>query len=232
MAQEKEIKIKLKIPFKDFIKRLNSEGYQLKGKSNQVDIYIDKPDWSLYKHISSLRIRYSEGKEHSFNYKKVFYLPNKRDPYYIEEIEVHFPIKKSDELDEIFEKLNIKTKIDFPLSASDLSKILINSGFQDEQKMPKIREKYETDDVEVVIDEIEKLGTIIELECKNSEPLEQVEKLLKPEEWERSIEGTGYLWLRINKGFKDHIQNMKRFQDQPDWNVLENEREFYKEISG
>ena len=229
MAREKEIKIILKIDLGSFVKRIQSKGYKLLHTLNQTDIYFDTKDWYLYENIAAIRLRQVDGKDDSFSFKKVFYLPKQKD-YYIEEIEVKFSIKDSVEAKKIFEKINIPFDKSALISGSAITKHLAKYKYFDEQKMPKTRKVYSNGEDEITVDDAENVGVIVELECLNNNPLHVIKRLLKKNEWERSLEGTSYIWLKNVKGLSSHIRNLQRFKIEPDWNVWENEQELYNKI--
>jgi adenylate cyclase class IV len=229
MAREKEIKILLKISLKDFIKRIQKKGYKLLHTLKQTDIYFDTKDWFLYESIAALRLRQVDGNDSSFSFKKVFYLPKIKD-YYVEEIEVNFPLRDTAKLKEIFERIKIPYRNTFE-TGIELTKYLVNNKYFDEQKMSKTRIVYSNGEDEVIIDDVEKVGTIIELECIKNNPLHIVKTLLKDDEWDRSLEGTSYIWLKNVKGLTSHLKNLDRFKKEPNWNVWNNERKMYSEIA-
>jgi len=229
MAQEKEIKIQLKIPLKSFVEKIESKGFKLVRTLNQIDIYFDTKDWFLYENIAALRLRQVDGKSESFSFKKVFYLPKIKD-YYVEEIEVKYPFKDLSKLEEIFEKIRVPfNKIIFKNELT-LTKYLCKYGYFDDQKMPKKRMVYVNGEDEIVIDDVDKVGVIVELECQKNNPLHVVVTFLKDKDWERSMEGTGYIWLKNVKGLTSHIKNLKRFKKEPGWNVWSNERSLYSSL--
>jgi adenylate cyclase class IV len=229
MAQEKEIKIQLKIDLEDFVKRIQEKGYKLLHTLNQTDIYFDTKDWFLYENIAALRLRQVDNKDSSFSFKKVFYLPKIND-YYIEEIEVKFPLNDFNKLKEIFERINIPFSKDVLTSGEKLTKYLANYKYFDDQKMPKLRTVYSNGEDEITIDEIKNVGIIVELECQKNDPLHIVKTFLKDKEWTRSLEGTSYIWLKNVKGLTSHIENIERFKIEPNWNVWDNEEKFYSKI--
>lgn len=229
MAREKEIKIILKIDLNDFIKRIQNKSYKLLHTLKQTDIYFDTKDWFLYENIAALRLRQIDGKDSSLSFKKVFYLPEIKD-YYVEEIEVKFPLKDFTKLKEIFERVNIPFKKDAFKTGAELTKYLSGYNYFDDQKMPKVRTVYSKDEDEVIIDDVENVGVIVELECLKNEPLHIVKTLLKDEEWSRSLEGTSYIWLKNVNGLTSHLKNLERFKTEPDWNVWDSERKWYSEI--
>ncbi len=229
MAREREIKILLKISLDNFIKRIQEKGYKLLHTLNQTDIYFDTKDWFLYENIAALRLRQVDNKDSSFSFKKVFYLPKIND-YYIEEIEVKFPLKDFTKLKEIFERINIPFNKNVFNNGTELTKYLSSHKYFDDQKMPKSRRVYSNGEDEITIDEIENVGVIVELECLESDPLHIVKTFLKDKEWIRSLEGTSYVWLKNVKGLTSHLKNLERFEMEPDWNVWDNEMEMYAEI--
>jgi len=229
MAREKEIKILLKINLNDFTKRIQKKGYKLLHTLNQTDIYFDTKEWFLYENIAALRLRQIDGKDDSFSFKKVFYLPKTRD-YYIEEIEVKFPLKDFTKLKEIFERINIPFNKSVFSSGTKLTECLFSYKYFDEQKMPKTRRVYSNGEDEVTIDDVKNVGTIVELECLKNDPLHVVTTLLEDKEWTRSLEGTSYIWLKNVKGLTSHLKNLNRFKTKPDWNVWDNEIKMYTEI--
>lgn len=230
MAREKEIKIQLKISFDDFIKRIQKKGYKLLHVLNQTDIYFDTSSWFLYENIAALRLRQIGGKDSSFSFKKVFYLPKIKD-YYIEEIEVKFPVIHFSELKEIFKRINIPFKKTALKNGTEITKYLSTYKYFDEQKMPKKRMVYFNGEDEIIIDDAENVGLIVELECLNNDPFHIVKTLLKDDEWDRSLEGTSYIWLKNVKGLISHLKNLERFKTEPDWNVWKNEKKMYAKIS-
>ncbi len=229
MAQEKEIKILLNIDLDEFVKRIQKKGYKLQHILKQTDIYFDTKNWFLYKNIAALRLRQIDNKDSSFSFKKVFYLPKKKD-YYIEEIEVKFPFKDYAKLKEIFERVNIPFKESVFKSGSELTKYLSGYKYFDKQKMPKIRSVYSDGEDEITIDNVENVGIIVELECLENDPFHIIKTILKNKEWNRSLEGTSYIWLRKVKGLTSHLSNLERFKTEPDWNVWENERAMYTKM--
>ncbi len=226
MAQEKEIKILLKISLDDFIKRIQKKGYKLLHTLKQTDIYFDTKDWFLYENIAALRLRQIKGKDHSFSFKKMFYLPKVKE-YYIEEIEVKFPFEDFTKLKEIFERINIPYDKNVFKNGEQLIKYLAHYKYFAEQKMPKIRRVYSNGEDEFTIDEVENVGIIVELECLKNDPLHIVKTLLKDREWKRNLEGTSYIWLKNVKGLTSHLSNLDKFKTTPDWNVWDNEKDIY-----
>ena len=232
MAREREIKIRLKIPLGEFIGKISDMGFEKKGETVQRDNYFDTPDWRLYKNVAALRTRQVDGADHSFSFKKLFRVPEKKDPIYVEEIETKFPGVDNGTIAAIFDRLNIAGDIGGMLDCHGIEDALLKNGFQGEQVLLKTRQAFgDSQENEIVIDDVERVGTVIELELADGEPMEFVKDLLLDSEWERSTEGTSYAWLEKVKGFTDHLSHQSKFDEDPTWNVWENEREMYKRLS-
>jgi adenylate cyclase class IV len=230
MARENEIKILLKIDLDTFTKRIENKGFHLNHTLIQTDTYFDTDNWYLYENIGALRLRQINNKEESFSFKKVFCLPKKKD-YYVEEIEVKYPFEDYPKLKEISNRVGIPFKKDAYIDKRTLSKYLSSHNFYDEQKMQKTRSVYLKGEDEVVIDDVDRVGIIVELECLKNDPMQVIKTILKNKEWERSLEGTSYIWLKNVKGLTSHLTNIKRFAEEPDWNVWKNERKWYNKIN-
>lgn len=230
MAQEKEIKIQLRIPLNVFLKRIQTKGFKLLNTIKQTDIYFDTRDWHLYENLAALRLRQIKGKDYSFSFKKLFFIPKEKNNYYIEEIEVNFPLKDIPKLKEIFERLEISFNRNVITDGKGITYYLSKNGYYDEQKMQKTRRVYLNGDDEITIDDVDKVGIIVELECLKNNPLDVVTTLLADNEWTRDVEGTSYIWLKNVKGLTSHLSNLDKFKTKPDWNVWENERDMYSKI--
>jgi adenylate cyclase class IV len=133
-------------------------------------------------------------------------------------------------MSEILAKLSIDDDLEAN-SGEEVTKYFVSKGYFDSQKMQKTRKVFSYRDCELVIDEVDRVGLIIELECQAGEPMELVKSFLVENEWERDLEGTSYIWLRKVKGLKRHLNHLKRFETEPEWNVLAQEREYYLGIS-
>ncbi|OGM21594.1 hypothetical protein A2863_04015 [Candidatus Woesebacteria bacterium RIFCSPHIGHO2_01_FULL_38_9b] len=231
MAREKEIKIKLVgLPLDKFTERITNKGFYLTNTLDQLDIYFDTKDWYLYKNMAALRLRKIDDKYELFTFKKVFYVPNNTNNYFVEEIEVKAPFKDIKSLKDIFSRLELDyNNIEFQ-SGSLIIDFLRKQEYFDEQKMSKVRKVYKRGSNELVIDTVDKVGVIIELECKKDEPLDLVRTFLDDSEWERDLEGTSYAWLKRVKGFSEHDNYLKKFQENPKWNVWYNEQGMYRKL--
>lgn len=230
MAREREIKVRLKgVSLDEFVKRIEKSQFKLVKAIEQEDIYFDNKDWWLYDNLAALRWRKVNGKDHSFSFKKMFYIPHKEDKHFIEEVESKFPLE-NEAIKDIMKALNVEGNPDIS-SGEALASFFRDKGFLDEQKMPKTRRVYKRGDDEVVIDDVDKVGVIIEIERQEGEPMELAKEFLADNEWERDLEGTSYIWLRKVKGLDRHLGHLKRFEEIPDWNVWEWEKDYYKNIS-
>jgi adenylate cyclase class IV len=226
VAQEHEIKINLKVPLERLIERAEATGFIKAGEIEQVDTYYDTGDWGLYNEVAALRTRSVDGRMKSFTYKKLYYMPKKAKPWFVEELETEFPVKgKAGQ--EIFRRLGMNW-LGRPLSFRELAATLKRAGYQDEQIMPKQRLVYTKDDMELVIDDIGGVGVIVELESPTQDATDIIDGLIGKDSWERSLEGTGYLWLEKHKGFKLHKDYDRRLKDKPEWNVTDVDREWYQ----
>lgn len=229
MAREREIKIELRIPLETFLERIKESGFEREKEISQRDHYFDTFDWRLYKTAAAFRIRQVNGRDQSFAFKKMFCLPEKHDRLYIEEIEGGLPVADHDKLDSIFKRLGMDDKSFEISNGESLGKILSENGFQGEQVLAKTRQIFKNGrQDEIVVDDVENVGTIIELECRNDEPLDFAGTILEDDEWSRSVLGTSYIWLEKVKGFTDHLEYQARFDQNPVWNVWENEKEIYE----
>jgi adenylate cyclase class IV len=229
MARENEIKINLRISHEEFLRRLHNAGFKKENIIRQKDHYFDTKDWFLYEHIAALRLREVDGKDHSFSFKKIFYSPNIVGGYFIEEIRTPFPLRVKI-LKEILKRVGLSS-LQRPIKKSDgLRNFLSKNGYFNEQVMEKTREIFVKGGNEVTIDKVPSVGVVIELECRNENPLEVVKTILKDKEWERTVEGTSFAWLRKVKGLTSHLVNMEKFRGEPDWNVWEWEREYYESL--
>jgi len=232
MAREKEIKLDLVIPLDEFISRLESLGFEKRGEVAQRDNYFDTPEWSLYKNVAALRTREVDGKDHSFSFKKLFRVPGKKDPVYVEEIETKFPFTDKLTLGSIFGRIGLKEDTESLSSLKDMERVLLENGFQGEQVLLKTRKTFtDRNNNEIAIDDVDRVGTVVELECAEDEPVEFIKSLLSDSEWERSVKGTSYVWLEKAKGFTDHLSYQSKFDEDPLWNVLDSERELYNRLS-
>jgi len=225
--EEKEIKIELNIPLDIFLSRIQGLGFEKKKEITQRDNYFDTDDWKLYKDVAALRIRQVDGIDHSFAFKKVFCVPTRSGGHYVEEIEDGLPIRNMEKLSSVFDRLGIKNDDDIS-DGPGLEEVLKRNGFQGEQVLMKTRQAFNNNGNEIVIDDVENVGTIIELECESDEPMDVVKDILNDDEWTKSILGTSYIWLEKMKGFTDHRNNKNRFSEDPSWNVWDNEREMYE----
>ena len=231
MPEEKEIKIELKIPLKKFLRLIQKHGFKRQSTIHQLDIYFDTKEWWLYKNVATIRARKVNDKEETFSFKKIFYLPHRKRKWYLEEVETTFPLCDTDKLEQIFQRIQIPYKNTPFKDFAKLKTYLYRHNLFDEQKMKKSRTIYTKKDNEIVIDDVEHVGIIIELECRRDDPFQVANSILEPEEWERFNQGTSYLWLEKVKGFRFHRKCNAKFEKKPDWNVWEHEREMYQNLN-
>jgi adenylate cyclase class IV len=234
MAREKEIKVDLKIPVKDFEERIKSNGYNLTQTLEQEDIYFDTKDWELYHHESSLRLRKINNKPQNITFKKMFCIPSNEDNWYLDELETPFTNPELAVLEKISLRLRIRLKTGWIETDRDsvveFIKYLKDEQLLDEQHMKKTRTVFKKDGTEIVMDNVEHVGVVVEIETQKDNPAHRLKELLSEDEWERSFKGTSYLLLQNVKGLPDQKQHFERFKKEPDWNVWENERELYERL--
>lgn len=235
MAREKEIKVDLKIPVKDFEERIKTNGYTLTRTLKQEDIYFDTKDWQLYHHISSLRLRKINNKPQDITFKKMFCLPFNEDNWYLDELETAFAKPEIAVLQKISQRLRIRLETSWIESKGDsiseFIKYLRGEQLLDEQHMKKTRTIFKKGSTEIVIDDVDHVGVVVEIETLKDNPAHRLRELLSEDEWERSFKGTSYLWLQNVKGLPDQEKHFKRFEKEPDWNVWDNEKELYKRLT-
>jgi adenylate cyclase class IV len=232
MAQEKEIKLILKIPLKEFLKRIKEKNFKKIKTIKQEDIYFDTKDWKLYKSLAALRLRKTNNKSSSFSFKKLFFIPKLNNKWYVEEDEIDFPLQDTKTLTKIFTRLNIPYHNEKFNKENTLAKFLENSGYQSDEHFKKTRTIYEDKQGfnEISVNNVEKVGIIVELECSHEDPHKVANQLLNSDEWKSSNEGLGYMWLKKVKGFSDHIKMMKKLKSNPALNVWENEKDLYENL--
>jgi adenylate cyclase class IV len=229
MAQEHEIKISLKVPLGTLVEQAEKSGFCKTGEAEQEDVYFDTQEWGLYNEVAALRTRAVDGLIKEFTYKKLYCMPKRAKPWFVEELETGFPIE-GPIAQEIFERLGIESPT-APLGHHELVATLKAAGFQDEQRMPKHRLIYRKEDMELVVDSIDGLGVIVELESPTQDAEEVINDLIGSDSWERSLEGTGYLWLELHKGFTHHKDYDKRLKENPTWNVTDRDRDWYDRLN-
>jgi adenylate cyclase class IV len=225
VAQEHEIKINLRVPLTRLIEQAEAAGFIKVGEAEQVDTYYDTGEWGLYNQVAALRTRMVDGRMRSFAYKKLYYMPQRARPWHVEELEMEFPVKGKD-AQEIFRRLGLSWQ-GRPMSQREIAAVLKRAGFQCEQVMPKRRLTYQKDDMELVVDDIDRVGVIVELESPTQDATGVINQLIGEDGWERSMDGTGYLWLEKHKGFTSHRDYDQRLKDNPEWNVTELDQEWY-----
>ena len=178
----------------------------------------------------ALRLRLVNDNDNSFSFKKVFYTPLNKNKFYVEEIETKFPFTRISDFKNIFERLQIEYNSRKFRSGQELVEFMRTNNYYDDQIMSKVRQVFVMNDNEMVIDNVDKVGTIIELECKNDDPLVIIKTILNDDEWERSVEGTSYMWLKNVKGLTSHISNFKSLKKVPDGTCGEMKKNIIKKF--
>jgi adenylate cyclase class IV len=230
MTQEKEIKLFLKIPKKKFLKKFKNTGFKKTKSIRQEDRYYDTDNWDLYKNMAALRIRLIEKVPTSFTFKKVYFLHNLSD-YYVEERETKFPIDNNDTLNSIFKIIPLSlSEKELKFGPKSINNFLHDNGYYNNQTIFKKRSIYRKKENILTIDEVEKVGTIIELECKKDNPKDIITSILEDHEWKRDHEGLSFKWLRKVKGLRCHLDFFDKAKKNLSWNVRKHEKLFYEEI--
>jgi len=230
MAQEKEIKVILSIPLEDFINRLLKANFAREKVLFQKDQYFDTKERFLYKSVAALRIRTNGDGVKKFAFKKLFNFSNKKNKWYVEEVEKALPFFMNLEFKEVFAKLKIYDLPDSFNTAESLKDFLTQNGYIGDVTISKERTVFNRGDVEIVVDDIKDLGIVIEIECKSGDPHQLAKEILSENEWTITVEGTSNLWMRKNRGLDDHLEYLRRLQTDPEWNVWETERSWYNNI--
>lgn len=231
MAEEHEIKLLLKIPLEEFIQRAQDFGFVNGAAVAQTDTYFDTENWDLYHSVSSLRIRAANGRE-ELAYKKLFSTPNRSNPWYVQEVEASFPIQATHEVHAALQKAGIPSVSSQCTDGPHARLFLKKHGLLDTQVMEKSRHTYRYgQDIELIVDSIQGMRPIVELESRTGDPTQLLQRIIRDDEWERTLIGTSYLWLETYFGLTDHRRYAQRFQHQPDWNVTPAERSWYEELN-
>ena len=231
MAEEREIKVLLKIPLEGFIEKIIEFGFKPVAAVNQTDTYFDTEDWNLYKSVAAIRIRAINGIKKELTYKKLFHMPHRANQWFVEEVEAEFPLTVSTEMCEALRQIGVA---DIPITidtAADASALLSRNNLFGTQVMDKTRRVFLHDEAELVIDDIQGMAPVIEIEGRSSDPLDLLNRLLTDQEWERSLDGTSYVWLEQNFGLTHHKTHQGLFKQQADWNVLLSERAWYDKLN-
>lgn len=231
MTQEREIKLILRISLAEFIKKIKQVGFRKEKLITQEDTYFDTKNWKLYKSIAALRLRRAHGKDDSFSFKKLYYFPRTKNKWFVEEIEVRFPLNDTKKLQQIFKRLGIGYKEQLFSNSNKLIEFMKKAEYQTEQHYKKNRTIYRNDSNQITIDDVEKVGVIVELECQKDDPYKIANELLNKQEWEASNEGLGNMWLHKVKGFNTHLKLQEQLKKNSMLNVWENEREMYEKLN-
>ncbi|ACX73426.1 adenylyl cyclase CyaB [Methanocaldococcus vulcanius M7] len=146
-----EVEVKVKIDNKEEIsKKLKELGFKYIKKKFQEDIYFNGIDRDFKKTDEALRIRDEDGN---------FFITYKGP--------------KLDNISKTREEIEVKIE-----DKEKMRKILKKLGFKEVPPIRKIREIYKKGDIEASIDEVDSLGTFLELE-KPVKSMEEKDNALK-----------------------------------------------------
>ncbi|MDO8647831.1 MAG: class IV adenylate cyclase [Candidatus Diapherotrites archaeon] len=231
MSEEKEIKIRLRdnIPLNAVFERIEKLGFKKAEEKIQVDSYFDYENFYLSENAQALRIRTENGAEKCFEFKALFYLECKKYPWFVEEICIDFLIKDQQKLKEVFGLLGIEsTSSNQPETPKELVELLAESKIMKMFDIKKHRTSFQKEGTTIEVDQVDGLGNFLEIES-DLEPHELLHEF-----------GFGELGSEVRFGYVsafrekfygiDYSSQKEKFEKQPDWNVLESEREFYKKL--
>lgn len=144
-----EAEIKAKVD-ESILKKFEELGLKKEKESNQTDTYYDHPCRSFMETDESVRVRDREESGLAFYYKSPKIDPDTKS------------------------RQEYKTPVN-----SDIYKIIKKIGFTEFMKVKKKRSYYTLDEVKITYDEVEGLGTFIELEVTaDEETMEESKELL------------------------------------------------------
>jgi len=153
-----EIEAKFKVPqLEPYAQRLEQLGGQLRHRIFQRDRYFDRPDRSLLKTDSGLRLREEQDQDDNkmLSSRMCFKGPRQKGPY-----------KRREE-------------IEFELSdARQADKLLTALGYELTMVVEKKRQVWRLDESEVCLDEVTKLGSFVEIEGPGEADIEAVAEKL------------------------------------------------------
>ncbi len=132
-----EVEIKARVSDPDKIRRkLLNLEFKFKEKIHQIDYYYNHPCKDFKKTDEALRVRFSKG-ECTLTYKG----------------------RKIDNITKSREEITVKVD-------GDILTLLKRLGFTFVEKIEKVREIYEKDDLKICIDRVKELGCFVEIESK------------------------------------------------------------------
>jgi len=232
MSEEKEVKIRLRDsqPLDSVIERVEKLGFQKVSEKTQVDSYFDFPDFRLCEKAQALRIRSENGIAKCFEFKVMFYLPCRKNPWFVEEICADFPISDSEKVGEIFDLLGLeKLPANYPLTPETAAELLKENGIERMFEIKKQRSSFRKKGTMIELDSVEGLGNFLEIESAEKDAGELLHEFgLGELGFEVKF---GYTSLYLEKFYGKDLSNLKeKFAQNPEWNLLESELSFYKRL--
>lgn len=233
MVEEIEVKYQVnstKQELMNLIKKLNLKFIDCE---EQKDEYWDTKDFRIINLKRGLRIRYSQGKINSIQFKSLF--KKKDGTFFVEEVDLF----KDNKLD-----LNLlKNILQFRLriinkeitEQESPQETLKHLGLKVAVIFAKKRTVYKekASKYHLLVDEIKELPVHIEIEARERKILNEIcngfEKSLKLVHAKQK----GYLGILFNhkKEIVKEEEFEKKFQDDYEWNVQPSERELYEQIN-
>ncbi|MBU0461789.1 MAG: CYTH domain-containing protein [Nanoarchaeota archaeon] len=229
MDEEKEIKILVTKDAASLKRMLSDFGATHHSSVTQSDVYYDFPDAKLHSIQHGLRIRIEDNKPKNLEFKALFHLPEKQGhPWHVVESSFSFPIKDVKGLNKIFSLLGLPSISEKEISYDDLKIFFKSNDLSASMTINKERVTMKKDDVEFMIDNVDRLGLFLEVETANSRPHEVLEQLGLAGEERFAL---GYTGLYAKKFLKEDPEDkLKKFKQDPFWNVLPSEREFVETL--
>lgn len=233
--EEKEIKVQLsKAKFEDLLAKFQKSSRT--EKEEQKDVYYDNELLKINNLNRGLRIRHKNKKAVSLEFKSLFYnrFTRKDNPWFIEEVAMHIPMKKSSvsKLNRVLRRLGFEeVRIKEGSGLEEIVSSFEGIGLVDRITVTKIRTSFEDEDVSYVFDSIKELGYFLEIESKGKvDPLSKIELLLQEDEY--TFIRNGYNDM-VAKNIENYLSNEEKqllFKINPDWNILASELKLVKDL--
>lgn len=186
-------------------------------EENQLDEYFDTPDLFLTNLRRGVRLR----NKSKLEFKSLFF---NGERYLVDEIE----IKDDNELEKLL-------SLRFGLKEYDNNKtisIFKRFGLSPEQIIDKFRMNLKLEKLILSIDKVKGLPVYIEIEGDNDELLNSLETFIQTLTTLEPAGTRGYVNLLYENDPRMISKEdfAKRFDEKPDWNVLDTERELVKSL--
>lgn len=186
MPKEIEIKIKLNENKTECLKKWLIQNAKFMDKFQMTDYYLDNPKKSLYK-IDS------EGFKDPLEFWRIRKIDN-----------VYFLCNKKRTIDQSGKTVSVEENEAVTPEGEAILQIFKQRGFTDQVIISKTREIFQIEDLEVVFDDVQKLGKFVEIELKSDEQdvpagIKKIYDLLKKIGITQFIQyDRGYLCMLLN----------------------------------